>query len=443
MNKTMTSNGANNNECTQAQSKKTKLNSNDLSWALSLFGTAVGAGILFLPINAGLGGFWPLVFCTLLIGPMTFLSHRGLTRLVLSSKRKNADIIDVIEEHFGKHASLFVAALYFFVFYPILLIYGISITNTVESFMINQMGLVNADNNCLVPRWLLSITLISAMVVVMTKSRRLMLKVTSSLVYPLTIILGFLSLYLIPSWNTSSISISNIPDGMTFLNVVWVTLPVLVFSFNHAPAISSFAVAQKETYDNQADRKAEHILRVTTATLLVFIMFFVFSCVMTLSPEQILEAKHQNVSVLSYLANIHGSPLISLFGPLIALIAIVSSFFGHYLGTLEGLKGFVKRLRKDKKAAICERSLNTKITVFMIASIWGITMLNPSVLGMIETLGGPIIAGLLYLMPMYAVYKVPALKKFRQSKSNLFVIMMGLLAMTATFMTAILLLLNN
>ena len=30
----------------------------DTTWMLSLFGTAVGAGILFLPINAGIGGFW-------------------------------------------------------------------------------------------------------------------------------------------------------------------------------------------------------------------------------------------------------------------------------------------------------------------------------------------------------------------------------------------------
>lgn len=31
----------------------------DLVWALNLFGTAVGAGVLFLPINAGKGGFGP------------------------------------------------------------------------------------------------------------------------------------------------------------------------------------------------------------------------------------------------------------------------------------------------------------------------------------------------------------------------------------------------
>ena len=29
----------------------------DTTWMLSLFGTAVGAGILFLPINAGMGDF--------------------------------------------------------------------------------------------------------------------------------------------------------------------------------------------------------------------------------------------------------------------------------------------------------------------------------------------------------------------------------------------------
>ena len=38
-----------------------KWNKFDTAWVLNLFGTAVGAGVLFLPINAGMGGFWPLV----------------------------------------------------------------------------------------------------------------------------------------------------------------------------------------------------------------------------------------------------------------------------------------------------------------------------------------------------------------------------------------------
>lgn len=36
----------------------TSWSKHDTHWVLSLFGTAVGAGILFLPINLGIGGFY-------------------------------------------------------------------------------------------------------------------------------------------------------------------------------------------------------------------------------------------------------------------------------------------------------------------------------------------------------------------------------------------------
>ena len=106
----------------------------DTYWLLSLFGTAVGAGILFLPINIGLGGFWPLVLMVLLAFPMTYLSHRGLARFVLSSRRPNADFTDVVEEHFGQRAGRLISLLYFLSIFPILLIYGVGLTNTVDSF---------------------------------------------------------------------------------------------------------------------------------------------------------------------------------------------------------------------------------------------------------------------------------------------------------------------
>ena len=47
------------------QTKTSSWRKSDTTWTLGLFGTAIGAGVLFLPINAGIGGFWPLlpVFC--------------------------------------------------------------------------------------------------------------------------------------------------------------------------------------------------------------------------------------------------------------------------------------------------------------------------------------------------------------------------------------------
>lgn len=395
----------------------------DTTWMLSLFGTAVGAGILFLPINAGMGGFWPLVLMAVIIGPMTYLAHRGLSRFVCSSNIPGSDITHVVEEHFGSGAGKAITVLYFFAIYPIVLIYGVGITNTVDSFIVNQLGMASP------PRFLLSGVLIFAMMAVMVAGEKVMLKVTQLLVYPLVGILAFMSVYLIPEWKMDALQV--MPDAGTFLGTVWLTIPVLVFAFNHSPAISQFSVSLKRDYGNNAARKADVILRNTSMMLVGFVMLFVFSCVLSLSPEQLADAKAQNLAILSYLANVHDSGFVSYFGPLIAFIAIISSFFGHYMGATEGMKGIiVKQLRSSNKS-IAEEKINKFILVFMFVTIWAVAIINPSILGMIEALGGPIIAAILYLMPMYAVYKVPALKAYRGRISNIFVILAGLLAMTA------------
>ncbi|CDL54832.1 Serine transporter [Klebsiella pneumoniae] len=53
----------------------------DTMWMLGLYGTAIGAGVLFLPINAGVGGMIPLIIMAILAFPMTFFAHRGMTPL--------------------------------------------------------------------------------------------------------------------------------------------------------------------------------------------------------------------------------------------------------------------------------------------------------------------------------------------------------------------------
>lgn len=394
----------------------------DTTWVLSLFGTAVGAGVLFLPINAGMGGFWPLVALAVIVGPMTWLAHRGLARFVLSSRNPGSDITEVVEEHFGAKAGILITLLYFFAIYPILLIYGVGITNTIDSLMVNQLGMASP------PRVILSIVLIAALMAVMLTSERVMLKITELMVYPLVGILLFLSLYLIPHWNTSALS--QVPTAIDFTTTMWLTIPVLVFAFNHSPAISSFALSQRREYGNQADEKASQTLRKTSTILLAFVMLFVFSCVLSVTPADLMAAKQQNISMLSFLANKFDNPLISIFGPLVAILAISSSFFGHYLGAREGLHGLVKKIARHNGKRFHDRKLNKAIALFFLLSLWLVATLNPSILGMIESLGGPIIAMILFIMPMYAIHKMPALAKFRGKVSNIFVTVMGLVAIS-------------
>ncbi|UTV30927.1 HAAAP family serine/threonine permease [Photobacterium atrarenae] len=383
---------------------------------LSLFGTAIGAGILFLPINLGLGGIWPLVLMAVLAFPMTYLAHRGLARFVLSSNNPKADFTDVVDEHFGKNAGRMISLLYFLSIYPILLIYGVGLTNTVDSFLVNQLGLASP------PRVLLSGGLVFGMIAIMMAGEKVMLKSFEVMVYPLAGILGILSVYLIPNWQMPDLSMPALGD---FSQTVWLAVPVVVFSFSHAAAVSSFANIQRRHYGEDAVKKTDLILNRTAIMLVTFVLMFVFSCVLTLSPEQLVQAKADNISVLSFLANVMDNPVIATLGPLVAFIAITSSFLGHFLGARESLNGLLA-----KNTKLGSKSADRLGIAVMFVTIWIAAVVNPSILGMMEALSGPVIAMILFILPTYAVYKVKGMEKYR-SWTNIFVLVTGVLAISA------------
>lgn len=387
----------------------------DTMWMLGLYGTAIGAGVLFLPINAGVGGMIPLIIMAILAFPMTFFAHRGLTRFVLSGKKPGEDITEVVEEHFGIGAGKLITLLYFFAIYPILLVYSVAITNTVESFMSHQLG----------------------MMTIVRFGEQMIVKAMSILVFPFVGVLMLLALYLIPQWNGAALETLSLDTASATGNGLWMTLwlaiPVMVFSFNHSPIISSFAVAKREEYGDMAEQKCSKILAFAHIMMVLTVMFFVFSCVLSLTPADLAAAKEQNISILSYLANHFNAPIIAWMAPIIAIIAITKSFLGHYLGAREGFNGMVIKSLRGKGKSIEINKLNRITALFMLVTTWIVATLNPSILGMIETLGGPIIAMILFLMPMYAIQKVPAMRKYSGHISNVFVVVMGLIAISAIF----------
>ena len=407
----------------------TRWNRHDITWALGLYGTAIGAGTLFLPINAGVGGFWPLMILALLALPMTFYAHRALTRFVLSGRKSgNEDITEVVEEHFGTGAGKLITLLYFLAIFPILLVYSVALTNTLSSFLEHQLH-VSAP-----PRVLLSLLLICGLMVIVRCGQQMIVKAMSILVYPFVASLLLLALSLIPNWNGAFLAQAS--EGISFnklLLTLWLAIPVMVFSFNHSPIISAFAVDQKHRYGADADRKSGRTLATAHVMMVLTVMFFCFSCVLALSPADLAAAKEQNISVLSYLANHFQTPVIAFVAPLIALVAITKSFLGHYIGASEGFQGMIVKSLRGRGKAWPAKRLERVTALFMVLTCWAVATLNPSILRLIESMGGPVIACLLFLMPMYAVRKVPALRKYSGKLSNVFVTLIGLITLSAIF----------
>ncbi|MGF1686348.1 threonine/serine transporter TdcC [Photobacterium japonica] len=422
------------------QSEKSDWRKSDTTWTLGLFGTAIGAGVLFFPIRAGYGGLFPILIMAMLAFPIAYYCHRALARLCLSGTNISGNITETVEEHFGKTGGIVITFLYFFAICPLLWIYGVTITNTFMAFWEHQLQLP------VINRGIVAFGLLLAMGLIIWLGKDLMVKVMSWLVFPFIASLVLISLSLIPYWNASVIeqaSFSDISlmgsDGL--LVTVWLGISIMVFSFNFSPIVSSFIVSKREEYEPTqgnayTERKCSKIIGRASFLMVAVVMFFAFSCLFTLSPENMAEAKAQNLPVLSYLAN-HFSSLsgsqsgfatvLEYSASIIALVAIFKSFFGHYLGTLEGMNGLILKFRyKGDATKVSTGKLNAISMGFIMGSTWFVSYLNPNILDLIEAMGAPIIASLLCLLPIYAIRKTPSLAKYR-GIDNIFVVVIGLM----------------
>ena len=407
----------------------------DTTWAMSLFGTAIGAGVLFLPINAGFGGILSLLLLTLLVFPIVYFSHRAMAKMIYSSESAGEGITATVNEYFGKKASVVFDIVYFFSIYAILLMYSVSLTNTVTSFIENQLNMTAP------PRIILSLVLVLALIFIVNFGHDVTVKVMSWIVYPFIAALILLSLYLIPQWDVANLSLAgnfaNADGGFDFMDlfkITWFILPIIVFSFNHSPIISTFVVKQRETYGiEHVDRKTGQIQKVCYAITIFVVLFFVYSVTLSMTAGDLALAKEQNLPILSYLANKYSMPLFAIAAPLIAIVAITKSFLGHYVGAYEGMEHLIKEGAKSRGKKLNNKTVKNIIVGFMIVTCWIVAYANPSILDLIDMINAPLIAIILLLLPMYAIYKVPVLEKYRKHiGSNTFVIIVGLLVVLSS-----------
>ena len=396
----------------------------DTRWGLTLFGTAVGAGILYLPLAVASGGIWALVLMALLILPMTYLSHRALCRVVLAGKRPDGDITEAVEDHFGKTAGFIITLVYFITIYSICLVYAIGITNEFHSLIPNLLHLPQP------PRWILSLVLILAMTTVVLFGTNVMTRISSILVFPLIGLLFAMSLMGIPYWNIGPFEV--IPSFGDFVSAVLLGIPVLVFAMTFAPAISTFAVAYKKQIpdETQLDRKTSQVVKVNSLILFIFTFFFVFSVSLALTPEMLKGTLSRNVSAMTVIAELKGFRLIPLMAVYIAVSAIISSFFGHLVGSREGMNGIIiKWLRRnDKNRPLNIKAIDRGTIAFHVVTLWIVAVSNITIVNVISALTAPFIAIILYLMPVFAIRKVPKLAAYR-TPINWFVFVMGIVTL--------------
>ncbi|MBE3484047.1 transporter [Enterobacter cloacae complex sp. P14RS] len=396
-------------------------------WSFALYGTAVGAGTLFLPIQLGSAGAIVLFITALVAYPLTYWPHRALAQFILSSNTKgNEGITGAVSHYYGKKIGNLITTLYFIAFFVVVQIYAVAITNSLTEQLAKHL---TVDTTV---RVLVSLGVVLVLNLIFLMGRHITIKVMGFLVFPLIAYFLFVSIYLTGSWQPSLLTSQMAFDRHT-LHQVWISIPVMVFAFSHTPIISTFAVDRREKFADGAMDKCKKIMKVAYLIICLSVLFFVFSCLLSIPPSYIMAAKEQGVTILSALSMMPSSPAwLGISGIIVAIVAMSKSFLGTYFGVIEGATEIVKSSLNQvgiKKS----RAFNRAISIMGVSLItFAVCCVNPNAISMIYAISGPLIAMILFIMPTLSTYLIPSLKPYR-SIGSLLTLVVGVLCVSVMF----------
>lgn len=105
-----------------------KFDSTDTGWVIMSIGMAIGAGIVFLPVQVGLMGLWVFLLSSVIGYPAMYLFQRLFIN-TLAESPECKDYPSVISGYLGKNWGILLGALYFVMLVIWMFVYSTAITN--------------------------------------------------------------------------------------------------------------------------------------------------------------------------------------------------------------------------------------------------------------------------------------------------------------------------
>ncbi|CAM7055828.1 hypothetical protein OUHCRE11_28980 [Enterobacter asburiae] len=111
-----------------------KFDSTDTGWVIMSIGMAIGAGIVFLPVQVGLMGLWVFLLSSIIGYPAMYLFQRLFIN-TLAESPECKDYPSLISGYLGKHWGILLGALYFVMLVIWMFVYSTAITNDSASYL--------------------------------------------------------------------------------------------------------------------------------------------------------------------------------------------------------------------------------------------------------------------------------------------------------------------
>lgn len=401
----------------------------DVGWVILCIGMAIGAGIVFLPVQVGIKGLWVFILSVLITYPGIYLLQ-NLYLKTLSESPECEDYTSVITHYLGPNWGVVLGACYFLMLLKGMSTYSMAVTFDSASY-IQTFGFTDVLLSDY--KWYGLVVLI-IMVSLAAQGERMLFKVASPMVVFKLGIVVLLGLVMVPYWDLSNIPA--FPAVLPLLRDTILTLPFTLFSILFVQIISPMNVAYRKAEPNRliANYKAVRVHRVAYTILAVSVLFFAFSFALVLHHDEAVRAYEQNISALAMATKVIPGAAVRVMTTLLNIFAIMTAFFGIFLGFQEAIKGIALNLisRVIPKERVNRTALNVGVCVFVVLLLWAWVMTRFSII-LLNQISAPIYGTVACLIPCLLVHKVPVLHKLK-GPSVYYVAMLGVMLCSTPFL---------
>ncbi|WP_305839985.1 hypothetical protein [Photobacterium leiognathi] len=396
----------------------TTFDSVDIGWIVMSIGMAIGAGIVFLPVQVGVMGLWVFLLSSVIGYPAMYLFQKLFINTLAESK-KCTDYPGVISGYLGKNWGIALGILYFIMLVIWVLVYSLAITNDSASYL-HTFGVTETHLNHNIFYGLALICLLSY---IGSKSEKFLFKISGFMAVTVIALVAVMGVLLIPQWNFSNITA--VGDWGKMIKDAIITLPFTLTSILFIQSLSPMVISYRshEKSIEVARYKASRAMTIAFSILFVVVFFFAVSFTFAISQTEAQHALKENISALAMIAHYFPGSWATIVGIVINIFAVVTSFFGVFLAFKEACKGLAMNILERKYAheEINTDLVNKLTTVFIILIAWTAVALNLPILSF-TSICSPIFGIVGCLIPAYLVYKVPTLNKYKGTATYLIII---------------------
>ena len=417
----------------------TRFDNTDWGWVIMSIGMAIGAGIVFLPVQVGLSGLWVFLFSSALGYPAMYLFQRLFIH-TLAASEECTDYPGVIAGYLGKNWGMLLGVLYFVMLVIWVFVYSTAITNDSASF-IHTFGITDgllSDNP------LYGLVLIIGLVALASRGEKLLFKVASGMVLTKLAVVAILGLSMVDNWSMNNVGA--LPPAALFIDQSIVMLPFTLTSILFIQSLSPMVISYraKEKSIEVAHFKAMRAMNIAFVVLFVVVFFYAISFTLAMGHDQAVKAHEQNISALAMVAQSthtteHGVGIgtVKLLSLILNIFAVMTAYFGVFLGFREACQGIALNLlrRITPEERISKELVGAGILIFAVLVSWGAIVLNAPVLSF-TSICSPIFGLVGCLIPAYLVYRVEALHQYK-GVSLMIIIATGILLLISPFLAFI------